>query len=47
MRAEQKSKLASFGFGEIDTKWWGSVDEVPTSECTEWYIPLTKLTLSF
>lgn len=29
LREVQRQKLASSGFGGIETKWWGSVDEVP------------------
>lgn len=32
LREEQKQKLKGTGFGEIDTQWWGSVDEVPPCE---------------
>ncbi|KAK4703114.1 NADH dehydrogenase [ubiquinone] 1 alpha subcomplex assembly factor 7, partial [Phenoliferia sp. Uapishka_3] len=32
MRAEQKKKLEATGFAGVTTHWWGSVDEVPTTE---------------
>ena len=32
MREVQKKKLEETGFGQVETKWWGSVGEVPKSE---------------